>query len=50
MRTDAYDRFCTKLEKRFTRDQIKRMLEAAGFRDARFSDREPFWCVVALKL
>src|SRR5262245_32953935 len=26
MRTDAYDRFCTRLEKRFTRDQIEQML------------------------
>jgi ubiquinone/menaquinone biosynthesis C-methylase UbiE len=49
MRTDAYDRFCTKLEKRFTREQITRMLEAAGFADVLFSDREPFWCAVAFK-
>jgi ubiquinone/menaquinone biosynthesis C-methylase UbiE len=49
MRTDAYDRFCTRLEKRFTRPQIETMLTRAGFVDIRFSDREPFWCAVGIK-
>jgi ubiquinone/menaquinone biosynthesis C-methylase UbiE len=49
MRTDAYDRFCTRLEKRFTRPQIEAMLKRAGFADIRFSDREPFWCAVGIK-
>ncbi len=49
MRTDAYDRFCTRLEKRFTRAQIEAMLQRAGFVDIRFSDREPFWCAVGIK-
>jgi SAM-dependent methyltransferase len=49
MRTDALDRFGTRLEKRFSRAQIAAMLEAAGFRDVRFSTGEPFWCVVARK-
>jgi ubiquinone/menaquinone biosynthesis C-methylase UbiE len=49
MRTDAYDRFSTRLEKRFTRGEIERMLQAAGFSDVRFSDREPFWCAVGIK-
>lgn len=49
MRTDALDRFGTRLEKRFHRDQIASMLEAAGFGDIRFSSRVPFWCAVALK-
>jgi ubiquinone/menaquinone biosynthesis C-methylase UbiE len=49
MRTDAYDRFCTRLEKRFTRRQIERMLEAAGFEKIRFSEQVPFWCAVGLK-
>ncbi len=48
MRTDAYDRFCTRLEKRFTRSQIEAMLIRAGFVDIRFSDREPFWCAVGI--
>jgi ubiquinone/menaquinone biosynthesis C-methylase UbiE len=49
MRTDAYDRFCTSLEKRFTRGQIERMFLDAGFAHIRFSDSVPFWCVVGLK-
>lgn len=49
MRTDAYDRFCTRLEKRFTRDEIEAMLNRAGFDDVRFSERMPFWCAVGIK-
>ena len=49
MRTDAYDRFGTRLEQRFTRQQIAGMLTRAGFEDVRFSDREPFWCAVATR-
>ena len=49
MRTDAFDRFCTRLEQRFTRAQITDMLRAAGFDDIRFSDKEPFWVALAIK-
>ncbi|MFZ3336442.1 MAG: methyltransferase domain-containing protein [Xanthobacteraceae bacterium] len=49
MRTDAYDRFCTRLEKRFTRGEIERMLRNAGFVDVQFSDDVPFWCAVGIK-
>jgi ubiquinone/menaquinone biosynthesis C-methylase UbiE len=49
MRTDAYDRFCTSLEKRFTRRQIEQMLRDAGFDEIRFSEQVPFWCAVGLK-
>ncbi len=49
MRTDAFDRFCTRLEQRFTRRQIQGMLHSAGFIDIRFSEREPYWVAVALK-
>jgi ubiquinone/menaquinone biosynthesis C-methylase UbiE len=49
MRTDAFDRFCTRLEQRFTRVQIAEMLGAAGFTEIRFSDNEPYWVAVAVK-
>ena len=49
MRTDAYDRFCTRLEKRFTRVQIEQMLAHAGFEQIRFSDSPPYWCAVGIK-
>jgi hypothetical protein len=50
MRTDAYDRFCTRLEKRFSRTEVEAMLTSAGFGDIRFSTREPFWCAVGIKM
>ena len=49
MRTDARDRFGTPLEHRFTKIQIKSMMEVAGLKEIRFSDRAPFWCVVGVK-
>jgi SAM-dependent methyltransferase len=49
MRTDAYDRFCTRLEQRFTREQIEQMLTSAGFDEIRFSNNVPYWCAVGRK-
>jgi ubiquinone/menaquinone biosynthesis C-methylase UbiE len=49
MRTDAYDRFCTRLEKRFTRAQIEQMLMKAGFDGINFSDSPPYWCAVGIR-
>jgi hypothetical protein len=49
MRTDAYDRFCTRLERRFRRDEIERMLARAGFKNVTFSSKQPFWCAVGIK-
>ena len=44
LRTDALDRFGTKLEKRFTKDEIRGMMERAGLEKISFSDRPPYWC------
>lgn len=49
MRTDSRDRFGTPLEQRFTRKQIRTMMEAAGLREVRFSDNAPYWCAVGIK-
>ena len=49
MRTDALDRFGTRLEKRFTRQQIVAMLESAGLQDVCFSNAEPYWVCKAIK-
>ena len=49
MKTDALDRFGTRLEKRFSKDKIKRMLQEAGFRDIRFSKNMPFWVSISRK-
>ena len=41
MRTDALDRFGTRLEHRLTQSQIKAMMEQAGLIDIRFSPAVP---------
>lgn len=46
MRTDALDRFGTRLEQRFTASQIEQMMRSAGLDRITFSDHAPFWCVV----
>lgn len=49
LRTDALDRFGTRLEQRFTREQMRSMLAQAGFEQIRFSDHAPYWCAVGIK-
>lgn len=49
MRTDALDRFGTRLEQRFTRKQISAMMTAAGLKDIRFSDDVPYWVACGVK-
>jgi SAM-dependent methyltransferase len=49
MRTDALDRFGTRLEQRFTRKQIEEMLRIAGLEKIVFSESEPYWCAVGFK-
>jgi SAM-dependent methyltransferase len=49
MRTDALDRFGTILEQRFSREQIRHMMEAAGLEQVRFSLGPPYWCAVGTK-
>lgn len=46
MRTDALDRFGTRLEKRFSRGEITALMEAAGFDRITFSTTPPFWCAL----
>jgi ubiquinone/menaquinone biosynthesis C-methylase UbiE len=49
MRHNARDRFGTPLEKRFTREEIKKMLMHSNLENIKFRENEPFWCVVATK-
>lgn len=49
MRNDALDRFGTRLEQRFTRAQIERMLTDAGLERIRFSDEPPLWTALGYK-
>ena len=49
MRTDARDRFGTRLERRFTAAQIRRMMSDAGLDGITFSPSVPYWCAVGYK-
>ena len=48
MRTDALDRFGTRLEKRFTLQEIKAMMQEVGFKDLTYRSQAPFWCVCGI--
>lgn len=49
MRTDALDRLGTRLEHRYTREEIHSMMEGAGLKDIRFSNDAPYWCAVGTR-
>jgi ubiquinone/menaquinone biosynthesis C-methylase UbiE len=49
MRTDSRDRFGTILENRFSKSEIKKMMENAGLNKIKFSKNNPFWRVVGYK-
>ena len=49
MKNDALDRFGTRLEHRFSKNEIKSLFIDSGFKDIKFSEREPYWCVCGIK-
>jgi SAM-dependent methyltransferase len=49
IRNDALDRFGTPLEQRFTKAQIRAMMEGCGLEDITFSPNIPYWHVVGRK-
>ncbi|MGI8559320.1 MAG: class I SAM-dependent methyltransferase [Solirubrobacteraceae bacterium] len=49
LRTDALDRFGTRLEKRFSRDDVVTLLMNAGLTNIVVSSQTPYWCAVGLK-
>jgi SAM-dependent methyltransferase len=48
MRTDALDRFGTRLEKRFSREQVRELMEGAGLERVAV-DGPPFWAAIGFK-
>jgi len=46
MRNDALDRFGTRLEKRYSRDEVRRLMEGAGLERVTFSEGPPWWVAV----
>ena len=49
MRTDALDRFGTSYERRYSKIQIKKLLEDNGFKTVKFSNVKPYWCAICYK-
>jgi ubiquinone/menaquinone biosynthesis C-methylase UbiE len=49
MRTDALDRFGTRLEQRFTRSEIASMMQDAGLKDIAFREEMPFWTAIGYR-
>lgn len=50
MRTDALDRFGTRIEHRFSRDQITRMMNEARLGEVHFSECAPHWVACGTKI
>jgi SAM-dependent methyltransferase len=49
LRTDALDRFGTRLEQRFTKTEVAEMMKAAGLVDVFVGDDFPYWTAVGRK-
>jgi len=49
MKTDALDRFGTRLEKRFNKKEITEMFTQAGLKNILFSEHMPYWCAIGYK-
>lgn len=49
IRNDALDRFGTKLEQRFTREQVRQMMASCGLTDIVISDKAPYWHAIGQK-
>jgi ubiquinone/menaquinone biosynthesis C-methylase UbiE len=49
MRTDALDRFGTRLEQRYTKNEIEQMMLNAGLININFNNSIPYWCACGLK-
>tara|TARA_Y100000996_G_C22433331_1_gene606599 strand:- start:144 stop:971 length:828 start_codon:yes stop_codon:yes gene_type:complete len=49
MRTDSRDRFGSPLEKRYSREEIYKMMKQAGLEKIKFKETVPFWTVIGHK-
>ena len=49
MRTDALDRFGTRLEQRFSKDEIHGMMRRCGLEDVSFREGPPYWVACGRK-
>ena len=50
MRRDSIDRGGTKLEQRYTKQEIENMMEISGLENSEFDENNaPYWCAVGYK-
>ena len=49
MRTDVLDRFGTRPKQRFTKNQIRIMMQDAGLMEISFSQENPYWVAVSYR-
>ncbi len=49
MFTDAYDRFGTSLEHRYSKSEMQNLLKKSGLEKIVFNDHAPFWCAIGYK-
>ena len=49
MRTDALDRFGTRIEQRFTMKQVRVMMQDAGLKEIIFSEEGPYWVAIGYR-
>jgi len=50
MRTDALDRFGTKIEKRFSKKEIEILMKRSQLKNIKFSSKPPYWVAVGTKI
>ena len=50
VRNDALDRFGTPLEQRFSKKEIKQMMENSGLGEIIFSNKQPYWHVIGKRI
>tara|TARA_B100000959_G_C14955483_1_gene613527 strand:- start:139 stop:303 length:165 start_codon:yes stop_codon:yes gene_type:complete len=46
MRNDSLDRFGTRLEKRYSKEEVRCLLEETGLEKVQFADGPPWWVAV----
>lgn len=49
LKNDSMDRFGTIIEKRYSRKDISNLMIKVGLEKIKFSDSEPYWCVLGFK-
>ena len=49
LKNDSLDRFGTIIEKRYSKKEVENMMKNSGLHKIKFSDSQPYWCVIGYK-